>query len=145
MSPIQEQPPTLAAHLPRRRPEGHFPRFFGGCWRPILSILSFRCTPAKSCFSLQATALRQWSVHCLATFSTPIHPVDAAIPAGASPDDSGAIDLGTIRMEKCAPSKFRKAGGMIFLADGSERCGVSPPVECDSSRPGKLNRNVPTS
>ena len=29
-------------------------------------------------------------------------PVDAAIPAGASPDDSGAIDLGTIRMEKCA-------------------------------------------
>ena len=40
------------------------------------------------------------------------HPVDAAIPAGASPDDSGANDLGTIRMEKCAPSEFRKAVGM---------------------------------
>ena len=48
------------------------------------------------------------------------HPVDAAIPAGAIPDDSGAIDLGTIRMEKCASSEFRKAVGMISLSDGAD-------------------------
>ena len=47
-------------------------------------------------------------------------PVDAVIPAGAVPDDSGAIDIGTIRMEKCEPSEFRKATGMISVPDGAD-------------------------
>lgn len=51
-------------------------------------------------------------------------PVDAAIPASASPDDSGAIDLGTIRMEKCAPSEFRKAVGIISVPDGADPSSV---------------------
>ena len=46
--------------------------------------------------------------------------MDAAIPAGASPDDSGAIDLGTIRMEKYEASEFRKAVGMISVPDSAD-------------------------
>lgn len=47
-------------------------------------------------------------------------PVDAVIPAGAIPDDSGAIDIGTIRMEKCEPSEFRKATGVISVPNGTD-------------------------
>ena len=47
-------------------------------------------------------------------------PVDVVIPAGAVPDDSGAIDIGTIRMEKCEPAEFRKATGMISVPDGAD-------------------------
>ncbi len=52
------------------------------------------------------------------------HPLDVVIPAGGSPDDSGAIDLGTIRMEKCAPSEFRKAVGKIFVPEGIDPSSV---------------------
>lgn len=52
------------------------------------------------------------------------HPLDVMIPAGATPDDLGAIDLGTIRMEKCAPSEFRKAVGKISVPEGIDPSSV---------------------
>jgi hypothetical protein len=62
------------------------------------------------------------------------HPVDAMIPAGAIPDDSGAIDIGTIQMKKCAPSEFRKATGMIAVPDGADLFQVQVKLHLSGGR-----------
>lgn len=62
------------------------------------------------------------------------HPVDAMIPAGAVPDDSGAIDIGTVRMEKCGPAEFRKAMGMISVPDGADLSRVQVQLHLSGGR-----------
>ena len=42
-------------------------------------------------------------------------PLDFTIPVDTTPDGTGVIDVGTIRLEKCAPSEFRQAFGTISL------------------------------
>lgn len=62
------------------------------------------------------------------------HPVDAMIPAGAVPDDSGAIDIGIVRMEKCEPAEFRKATGMISVPDGADLSRVQVQLHLSGGR-----------
>ena len=45
-------------------------------------------------------------------------PVDFVIPEGVTPDPTGVIDVGTVRMEKSPPSEIRKASGAISLQGG---------------------------
>ncbi|MEJ7595844.1 MAG: hypothetical protein WKF77_30395 [Planctomycetaceae bacterium] len=47
-------------------------------------------------------------------------PLEVMIPAGAAPDESGVIDLGTVRMERSQKSEIRTASGTISLGTGHE-------------------------
>ncbi|HQZ68037.1 MAG TPA: hypothetical protein PLY87_23260 [Planctomycetaceae bacterium] len=47
-------------------------------------------------------------------------PLEVMIPAGAAPDDSGVIDLGTVRMERSSPSQIHAASGTISLGTGHD-------------------------
>ena len=62
------------------------------------------------------------------------HPVDADIPVGATPDDSGAIDIGTILMKKCAPSEFRTAVGTISVPDGVDPSKIQVQLHLSGGR-----------
>ncbi len=44
-------------------------------------------------------------------------PLEVMIPAGAVPDASGVIDLGTFKMERSTPSEVRKASGMLSVGE----------------------------
>jgi len=47
-------------------------------------------------------------------------PLEVMIPAGAAPDETGVIDLGTVRMERSSPSQIRTASGTISLGTGHD-------------------------